>query len=159
MVVARGDGRAKVSGAPERPFWVVSRHAWVPMGQVEIGDRLDGSSGDVEVVGREVAFAREPVFNFEVEHAHSYRLTELGVLVHNVCNKKLLEQIAEQTGDSFTEVDIEVGRLRYDNALDGDTITFNNGKVSGKHAPSRREPQEAIVSKNYSGLEPGGYGY
>lgn len=61
----------------------VGRHAWVPMGQVEVGERLDGSSGDVEVVGREVAFARVPVFNFGVEHAHGYRVTELGVLVHN----------------------------------------------------------------------------
>lgn len=159
LVVARGAERVKVSGTPEHPFWVVGRHAWVPMGQVEVGDWLDGSSGDVEVVGREVAFARVPVFNFGVEHAHSYRVTELGVLVHNVCNKKLLERIAEETGDPFPEVKKKVGRFRHENDLDGNTIVFKNGKISGKRAPSRLEPKGAIVSSNYSDLKPGGYGY
>ena len=74
---------AQVSGTPNHPFWCVDRHAWIKMGDLEVGAVLDGVRGDIKVVGREVAFARVPVFNFEVDTLHSYRVTELGVLVHN----------------------------------------------------------------------------
>lgn len=83
VVVEIGGRIAKVSGTPEHPFWAVSRHQWVPVGELVVGDRLDGRDGDVAVVGREVAFVRVPVFSLSVAGAHSYRVTELGVLVHN----------------------------------------------------------------------------
>ena len=83
VLVERDGQKAKVSGTPEHPFWSVNRHQWVPMGELVAGDRLDGKGGDVIVVGREVAFACVPVFNCTVDGAHSYRVSELGVLVHN----------------------------------------------------------------------------
>ncbi|MEO6597255.1 MAG: Hint domain-containing protein [Planctomycetota bacterium] len=85
VAVARNGITARVSGTPEHPFWCVNRHAWVPLAELVRGDWLDGRDGDVVVVGREVAFARVPVFNLAVDGAHSYRISELGVLVHNGC--------------------------------------------------------------------------
>ena len=55
----------------------------MPIGQLSIGDTLDGIQGLMVIVGREVAFRRVPVFNLTVEGAHTYRITSLGLLVHN----------------------------------------------------------------------------
>ena len=87
VVVERDGKTAKISGTPEHPFWCVSRHQWVAIGELTVGDRLDGGAGDVLVVGRAVDFKRVAVFNFTVNRAHSYRVSELGVLVHNEDSK------------------------------------------------------------------------
>ena len=77
---------ARVSGTPEHPCWCVSRREWMPMGALEPGDELDGLVGTVKVVRREAAFSRVAVFNVEVAVAHTCRVSELGVVVHNACD-------------------------------------------------------------------------
>jgi hypothetical protein len=82
-VVDRSGKSATVAGTPEHPFWSASRHAWVPIGQLAIGEILDGTDGGVRVFSRQVAFKRLVVFNLGVSETHTYRVTPLGVLVHN----------------------------------------------------------------------------
>lgn len=158
LVLESTDGRrAEVTGTPEHPFWCMDLHRWLPMAEVGVGRVLDGLEGPVTVVARDVAFGTATVWNLTVPGAHTYRVSGLGVLVHNSCPKKVVEQIAEATGDSYAEVRSKVGKFRFDNDLDGNTITFRNGRVSGRRAPSPQEPDGATVTRDYSTLEPGGY--
>jgi RHS repeat-associated protein len=111
VVVACSGVQAEISGTPEHPFWCVSRHEWVPLGSLAVGDRLDGLNGDVGVVGRKVAFGRARVFNFTVEQAHSYRVSELGVLVHNSYDPTRVARLQEIMVDPDTPAHIS-GWLR-----------------------------------------------
>ena len=75
----------RISGTPEHPIWCVNRRAWVPMGSLMVGDQLNGLDGSVCVVGRDVVFGSMPVHSLSIESAHSFRVSPLGVLVHNGC--------------------------------------------------------------------------
>jgi hypothetical protein len=66
------------------PVWSADRNAWVPAGELRVGERLldaDGSTPEVEsfVLRPEP----EPVYNLEVEGDHCFRVGQLGLLVHN----------------------------------------------------------------------------
>lgn len=66
------------------PFWSVDRQAWVPMIELEPGERLLAWNSSTPMV--ESLCLRdqtEPVFNLEVEGDHCYRVGEQGILVHN----------------------------------------------------------------------------
>ncbi|MFN8825957.1 MAG: RHS repeat-associated core domain-containing protein [Planctomycetota bacterium] len=85
LVIQSGDGQTrKVQGTPDHPFWVSSKHCWVPMSALMPGDTLDGLHGGVRVMEHHVEFATVWVANLTVDESHSYRVTDLGVLVHNI---------------------------------------------------------------------------
>ena len=81
----------RVEGEPEplrvtalHPFWSVDRQAWVPLSELQRGERLsawDGSTPMVESLT--LREAPEPVYNIEVEGDHCYRVGQQGLLVHN----------------------------------------------------------------------------
>jgi RHS repeat-associated protein len=84
--VAGNDGvEATITGTPDHPFWCESQHRWVPMGSLVDGDLLDGLGASVCVLARSVAFASADAFNLGVAKASSYRISRLGILVHNNC--------------------------------------------------------------------------
>jgi hypothetical protein len=99
--VIEGRGKtAKLVGTADHPIWCVSRQQWVALGSLKTGDRLDGLEGELEVIGREVVFGRVEVFNITVAHAHSYRVSELGVLVHNGCGEDILQAGSNKIKDA-----------------------------------------------------------
>ncbi len=132
VVVERGGKTAKVSGTPEHPFWCVNRHQWVPIAELAVGDRLDGTGGNVVVVGREVDFAKVEVFNFAVEQAHSYRVSELGVLVHNNGGENCWTAAGRRAHDGFREAmgDIaDPSNCRLANGMVPDGVDWKNKVV------------------------------
>lgn len=75
-----------ISVTGRHPFWSEARDAWVPAADLRRNEALaaelcEGASV-VAVHGRS---DRAPVFNLEVSAAHTFRVTGVGVLVHNTC--------------------------------------------------------------------------
>lgn len=74
-----------ISTTGEHPFWVPDK-GWVEAKDLVVGSLLqteDGRIIDVDKV--EKREGKFPVYNFRVEGIPTYFVSELGVLVHNVC--------------------------------------------------------------------------
>ena len=77
-------GEAKPIGVTSNhPFWSVDRNAFVPAGELRIGETLDTLTGQTKVTAISARGPPEPVYNLEVHAEHVYRVAESGVLVHN----------------------------------------------------------------------------
>jgi hypothetical protein len=69
---------------PGHLIWSEDRQAWVPVRCLRRGERLQTLKGMTRVVSYTMTDRVEPVYNFEVEGSHCYRVGESGVLVHNM---------------------------------------------------------------------------
>jgi RHS repeat-associated protein len=95
VVVRAVDGSEDVLlGTPSHLVYRETSRSWVALGDVRVGERLNGSNGPILVVGRDVVVGTCPVANLVVNDAHTYRVGRLGVLVHNGCPTNLREQLA-----------------------------------------------------------------
>ncbi|HET6326797.1 MAG TPA: polymorphic toxin-type HINT domain-containing protein, partial [Planctomycetaceae bacterium] len=66
------------------PFWSEDRHAFVPAGELRVGETLRTASGNqTHVIAKTTRGVTEDVFNLEVEGMHTYFVGDKGVLVHN----------------------------------------------------------------------------
>ena len=73
---------------PEHPFYVPTK-GWSKAISLRAGDILitvNGQIAIVESVQHEILENPVKVYNFEVEDFHTYYISSLSVLVHNVCN-------------------------------------------------------------------------
>ena len=89
-----GNGAAqRLKTTDEHPFWVVAEEDFVAAGELQVGSEFVGPGGELQTL---TATRREehpeglPVYNFEVEAAHTYFVSAHGlrappVLVHNAC--------------------------------------------------------------------------
>ena len=82
-----------VEGTPTHPFWSVDRNGWVPLGELAVGEQLQGSDGNATVLSLTIEQKSVPVYNIEVFGEHVYEVGELGILVHNVCDPNKLIHI------------------------------------------------------------------
>jgi hypothetical protein len=75
---------APIQCIPRHPFWSVDRHDFVEAGDLKPHERLLSNTGEtVQVLATSIASTSVPVYNIEVDTDHVYRVTELGLLVHN----------------------------------------------------------------------------
>jgi hypothetical protein len=85
-----------LTGTELHPIWSVDRADWIPLSQLQPGERLlcsdastswDGESergqAHAFVLGVTLSTVCEPVYNLEIHGEHVYQVGELGVLVHN----------------------------------------------------------------------------
>jgi hypothetical protein len=81
----------RMQGEPEpirvtalHPFWSVNRQAWVPLSELQRGERLSAWDGSTPVV-EALTLREDPeqVCNIEVQGDHCYRVGQQRVLVHN----------------------------------------------------------------------------
>jgi len=80
-------GTNTLEATPEHPLWVADQ-GWKAAGQVQVGDELwsrNGKRAKVTAVGHRSG--QFTVFNFEVEHFHSYFVGKDGILGHNACDR------------------------------------------------------------------------
>ena len=78
------DGRKeKLRPTAFHKFYSESRSAWIPAEDLRDGERLRGSSGVVTVTRLTRIPGIHRVYNMTVEAEHVYRVSSLGVLVHN----------------------------------------------------------------------------
>ncbi len=75
---------------PSHPFYSPIK-GWTDAVHLRAGDILvlvNGEYAVVEKVQHEILEAPVTVYNFQVEDYHTYYVTDIGVLVHNMCAKK-----------------------------------------------------------------------
>ena len=75
-----------IDATPGHPFYVVG-YGFKYASELKIGDKLRSVSGDIyEVTDTEVEHFVIPikVYNFEVEDWHTYAVSEVGIVVHNL---------------------------------------------------------------------------
>ena len=80
-----------VEGEPEpigttsqHPFWSRDRNAFVPAGELRIGEELKTALGtSTRVTSIEIRAGPETVYGLEVAGEHVYQITNAGLLVHN----------------------------------------------------------------------------
>jgi hypothetical protein len=95
----------KITTTEEHPFWVPDV-GWVAAKDLHAGSYLQTkyeSWLDVDLVVKRSDTAT--VYNFEVEGFHTYFVSDLGLLVHNTCRVKKLEQVPI-TGNSSKNLPI-----------------------------------------------------
>jgi len=81
---------------PNHPFWV--EDTWKDAEQIGIGESLKTSTSEtVRVIEKKFYDNNENVYNFEVEDWNTYFVGEAGVLVHNVCLVKTLDEAIKTT--------------------------------------------------------------
>jgi hypothetical protein len=77
-----------IRGTAEHPFFVQGK-GWMPLGELQEGDKLVAASGEILVVQSKEHYPEQTeVYNIEVEDAHTYfvgETLERSVLVHNLC--------------------------------------------------------------------------
>ena len=84
QIVVLRVGNETIRVTPEHPFWV-DGNGWVDAGQLRPGMRLAAADGSLPVVieVNEATTALTTVRNFSVVNAKTYRISALGLLVHN----------------------------------------------------------------------------
>ncbi|QDT78569.1 hypothetical protein Mal35_20180 [Gimesia maris] len=84
-----------VEGEPEpigtmsqHPFWSRDRNAFVPAGELRIGEELKTALGtSTRVTSIEIRAGPETVYGLEVAGEHVYQITNAGLLVHNASGR------------------------------------------------------------------------
>jgi hypothetical protein len=79
------EGEAESIGATsQHPFWSRDRNAFVPTGELRIGEELKTALGtSTRVTSIEIRAGPETVYGLEVAGEHVYQITSAGLLVHN----------------------------------------------------------------------------
>jgi hypothetical protein len=105
------EGLSKPIGCTDNhPFWSVTRNEFIEAGKLQQGEELQLYNGQttkvIQILPRP---GPEPVHNLEVMNEHVYRITSIGLLVHNsyngnlvtIRNKSLANQKHPVTGVPF----------------------------------------------------------
>ncbi|WP_249262340.1 Hint domain-containing protein, partial [Leptospira alexanderi] len=75
----------QVETTDEHPFYIEGK-GWVPAKDLRSGDRsVLSNEKTLEIESIRISERTTTVYNFEVEGAHSYYVSEVGILVHNDC--------------------------------------------------------------------------
>ena len=83
-------GGESITTTPEHPFWVPQK-GWTSAIKLRAGDKLSLLNGETVIVKtaqHELLKTPVLVYNFEVEEFHTYFVSGISVLVHNVCAVK-----------------------------------------------------------------------
>ena len=99
------------------PFWSEDRQDFIPVGQLNQGERVLLYSGETARIAQKLPRpGPETVYNLEIWGEHVYCVGEDGVLAHNSCyqNVRVLQTgghiITKQTADAFGKLPRDVGR-------------------------------------------------
>ena len=144
---------APIGCTPNHPFWSEDRQAFVPAGEMRLGEALlqaDGRVATVELLTQRTS--REPVFNLEVDVEHTYYVSASGFLVHNSCaltayaddfghhifSKKAFEGLSKYNMDEALAIgQQELARLNLQH-LGANSITTSQQRLFREFAASGR---------------------
>ena len=118
------------------PFYVID-YGWKDAGELKQNDKVvmyDDTIVTVESIEIEHLTEAINVYNFEVENAHTYYVTNKGILVHNLCAEERALQYANDNGVQV-ESYIEYIDQFSDDALDtlGKISHNSNGTTISNH--------------------------
>ncbi|MGL4461000.1 MAG: hypothetical protein ACRC1K_02525, partial [Planctomycetia bacterium] len=103
------------------PYWSVDREAFIPAGDLQIGERLRRADGSTAAVLRLTPRPDEPVFNLEVHGEHVFRVGDGGLLVHNA-----------YSSTSGNNAQSHIGRLMHAAYNPGPNYSLNKALKSGR---------------------------
>lgn len=86
LAVSTGKKSGTITGTSHHIFYDLTNHAWVPAGQLTVGDKLQTPGGDTAIVSAVHNFTQtERTYNLTVDKLHTYYVLAGGtpVLVHN----------------------------------------------------------------------------
>jgi len=72
-----------LEGTPVHPIWSVDREDFIPLSDLQPGERLQTAAGPQAIATIETRHLPVPVYNIEVRGQHVYEVTDAGILVHN----------------------------------------------------------------------------
>ena len=152
-----------IHATPEHRFYVVNRHAFIPIKDIASTDRLEDSEGrDMQLIcgadrnnhcgtSYNTGIPTE-VFNMEVHGRHTYFVGSTNVLVHNMCNDNLPEspdkgrgtptpakgaiESARTVKDCISQESIPVDTAFYLVVKDNSYSTIGTGEIEKNHAYS-----------------------
>ncbi|MDD6071895.1 MAG: polymorphic toxin-type HINT domain-containing protein, partial [Clostridiales bacterium] len=116
-------GEEEIETTLEHPFYVEGI-GFVSAGELKAGDAIRTSDGkNLPILKVEIEKLEEPVlvYNFEVEDFHTYYVSELGVLVHNMCMVR-----PSKSGSGSVKTDFYVTK-------DGTVIPANKVKQNSQY--------------------------
>ena len=93
-------GETKIDTTTNHPFWVVG-YGFKEAGDLGTGEKVLTATGEIKTItGVEVEELETPVtvYNFEVKDWHTYYVSELEVLVHNMCKVAGTTKSAGESG-------------------------------------------------------------
>jgi hypothetical protein len=101
LTLRAADGRIETlrPTAPHK-FYSETRGAWVSVMDLRYGERLRGVDGTVALDGQRRVPGRHRVYNMTVETDHVYRVSQLGILVHNNWCEKIVPPTGAPPGFS-----------------------------------------------------------
>lgn len=67
------------------PIWSLDRQDWIGAGDLRIGERMRGGDSLLVLTARKHLKGEHTVYNLEVYRAHTFRVMEEGIWVHNFC--------------------------------------------------------------------------
>jgi hypothetical protein len=77
------DDDSEVTGTAIHPIWSVTKSDWIPMGELQEGDLIQGHNRELTITAVAHHAWGNPVYNIEVHGEHVYEIGEDGILVHN----------------------------------------------------------------------------
>lgn len=131
------DDRELVTTEDHR-FWSQTAGAFVPAGDLEVGDKVVGDHGRVHTVTRTAEVGGyERVWNLSIDQVHTYHVGDADILVHNTCpplpRPKVQSQRLRNIVDELYKAVDELNR--FGNGTTMDAIRFERatgGAVKGK---------------------------
>jgi hypothetical protein len=93
------DNGTELGVTNNHPIYSVSKGDWQHAGHLEIGEEVLAKGGNTKVASKERDLTVQPVYNLEVKDLHNFLVGDVGVVVHNLCNKALIKKYIDEVGD------------------------------------------------------------
>lgn len=151
VTLVDGDGRSQtLRTTDEHPFWSATIQDWICAGDLEPGMLCEGPNGErltVESTARQEHTLGVPVYNFEVENAHTYFVQETPespapLLVHNATTTAANPCVVQSVQDG-----IRTSYGKYVRRAEG----FKHQLDSEHVRAARREKSGEVVSRKPDG--------
>lgn len=126
-----------IGSTPEHPFWPEDQQTWISADALRLGENVrlaDGSTASVAAVTHRPG--THAVYNLEVDTAHVFYVSPVGVLVHNSC-------VGQRTGP-----------IQKHHKISWDNKTYNHHNhllVKQAQARLRSDPTNIMDLGNHAG--------
>jgi Rhs family protein len=138
----------------QHPLFSITRQSWIPAAELEIGESIATRSGSLKLLSSEIIPGPHQVFNLEIQTAHNYYASTLGIVSHNVCEGAGLDledfryakrnDFHEPSASALRSIQRETSPSGYYN------IKFKSGKsYAGKGGPERMQASGKRLSKEH----------
>jgi hypothetical protein len=133
------------------PFWSEDRQAFIPAGELRIGETLRTLPGSqTHVLAKMARGPPEDVFNLEVEGLHTYYVGDQGVLVHNACGNY---EVRAPVGDEASQLHHIATEYKYaGTALE--EVVADSRQILAKAGVGLHGPENVIPLYAHHGKHP-----